>query len=191
MIKSTDMVVDLLLNAVDHSTEALISTNLLPKSPAQKAKLANGWNGCSGGFGIIYGHLALIDGWLATAQKPFDVPNPSDYRSGCYQYFGVNVQAMCDSNICIMYVSITGPGRMNDTRAHRTLLELYTWLDQLDDQYFCSGDNTYTLSDNVLIPFISSDIYDEYNKTYIFHLSQLRIPGGDGVRATSNKGEDL
>ena len=49
------------------------------KTESQKAKLADEWNACSGGFGVMRGHLEPIDGWLCTTQKPSDVLNPSDY----------------------------------------------------------------------------------------------------------------
>ena len=101
-IKSADRVIDKFLDVIDKSDEALLSTDLLPKTPLQKAKLANDWNKCSGGFGIMYGHLSQLDGWLCTTQKPWDVHNPCDYRRGYYQRFGLNVQAMCDTNLRIV-----------------------------------------------------------------------------------------
>ena len=102
-IKSVDRVVNNFLDAVDFSEEAILSTDLLPKTESQKAKLADEWNACSGGFGVMRGHLAPIDGWLCTTQKPSDVLNPSDYRSGHYQKYGLNVQAMCDTNLRIIF----------------------------------------------------------------------------------------
>ena len=105
-IKSADRVIDKFLDVIDKSDEAILSTDLLPKTPLQKAKLANDWNKCSGGFGIMYGHLSPLDGWLCTLRKPWDVPNPGDYRSCHYQIFGLNVQAMCDANLIIIYMPI-------------------------------------------------------------------------------------
>ena len=135
----------------------------------------NDWNKCSGGFGIMYGHLAALDGWLCKTQKPFDVTNPLDYRSGHYERFGLNVQAMCDANLRIIYSSVAGPGKMNDARAHRKMIGLHKWLDELDNKYFCSGDNTYPLSDNVLIPFSGASRHEGYYLVYNYYLSQLRI----------------
>ena len=124
----------------------------------------------------MYGHLSPLDGWLCTTQKPWDVPNPSDYRSEHYQRFGLNVQTMCDANLRIMYMSVAGPGNMNDARAYRKLMGLHNWLDQLESEYFCSGDNAYPLSNKMLIPFSGSERHDnEYNLMYNFYLSQLRI----------------
>ena len=114
----------------------MLSSILLPKTLEEKTKLANDWNKCSGGFGIMYGHLAPIDGWLCTTQKPNDMPNPSEFRSGHYQRFGLNVQAICDPNLRFIYTSVAGPRKMNDAQAYRQLLGLHEWLEQLEDQFF-------------------------------------------------------
>ena len=53
---------------------------------------------------MMYGHLAPIYGWLCTTQKPWDVPNPSDYRSGHYQCYGLNIQVMRDANLMMIYL---------------------------------------------------------------------------------------
>ena len=74
----------------------------------------------------MYGHLSPLDGWICTTQKPWDVPNPSDYRRGHYQRFGLNVQAMWDANLRVIYMSVAGPGKMNNARAYRKLLGLHT-----------------------------------------------------------------
>ena len=173
--RHADRTVEKFLDAVDHSANPLLSYELLPRTPEEKAKLANNWNKCSGGFGIMYGHLAALDGWLCKTQKPFDVTNPSDYRSGHYQRFGLNVQAMCDANLRIIYSSVAGPGKMNDARAYRKMIGLQQWLDELDERYFCSGDNAYMLSNKILIPFSGASRYEGYNLTYNYYLSQLRI----------------
>ena len=82
---------------------------------------------------------------------------------------------MCDPNLRIIYSSIAGPGKMNDARAYRKMIGLHNWLDQLDDQYFCSGDNAYPLSNKMLIPFSGASRHEGHNLTYNFYLLQLRI----------------
>jgi len=101
------------------------------------------------------------------------VTNPSDYRSGHYPRFGLNVQAMCNANLRIIYSSVAGPGKMKDARAYRKMIGLQQWLDELDERYFCSGDNAYTLSNKILIPFSGASRYEGYNLTYNYYLSQL------------------
>ena len=117
--RQSDRAVAKFLDAVDSSNHPLLSSDLLPRTPEAISNLANEWNKCSSSFGVMYGHLAPIDGWLCTTQKPNDVPNPTEYRSGHYQRFGLNVQAMCDPNLRIIYSSVAGPGKMNDARAYR------------------------------------------------------------------------
>ena len=55
-----------------------------------------------------------IDGWLCPTEIICDVPNSTDYMSGHYQRCGLNVQAMCDPNLQIVYFSVAGSGKMND-----------------------------------------------------------------------------
>ena len=45
----------------------------------------------------------------------------------------------------------------------------------LEISYLCSGDNTYTLSNTILIPYSSNQRDAEYHREYNFYLSQLRI----------------
>ena len=82
---------------------------------------------------------------------------------------------MCDANLRFTFTSVAGPGKMNDARVYRKLMGLHAWLYQLEDQYFCSGDNAYSLTNNMLIPFSVTSRNEEEHKTYNFYLSQLRI----------------
>ena len=107
--RTTDRAVDNFLEAVDIAPAGMLSTNILPRNQFQKTKLVNEWNACSGDFGMMYGYLEPIDRWLCTTHKPLDVPNPSDYRSGHYQRYGLNVQVICDANLRIVYLAVTGP----------------------------------------------------------------------------------
>ena len=120
-IDTCDRVIDLFLLGVDMSTHEDLSIDLLQVTIQQKINVANQWHTRSGANGCFYGHLLSIDGWLCTTQMPSDVPNPTDYRSGHYQRYGLNVQAMCDPNLRFAYFSVAGPGKMNDARALRRL----------------------------------------------------------------------
>ena len=153
----------------------MLSIDLLPKTKEEKEKCASDWSNISGSFGITHGHLAPIDGWLCTTEMPSDVPNQLDYRSGHYQRYGLNIQAMCDANLRIIYFAVAGPGKMNDARAFRRLIGLRRWIDDLDEGYYISGDNAYPLSNNLLIPYSGSEKHEMYKDVYNFYLSQLRI----------------
>ena len=102
------------------------------------------------------------------------MPNPADYFSGHYQIHGLNVQAVCDVNLRIIYLSVAGVGQTNDARAFRKLTKLRECLSKLGN-YFILGDNAYPLLKSLLIPFSGADAQDEFNDSYNFHLSQLRI----------------
>ena len=70
------------------------------------------------------GHIAHISGWLCTIKMIWDVPTPSDYFSGHYPRLRLYVQAMFDTNLHIVYLSITGPGNMNDEWGYMILVGL-------------------------------------------------------------------
>jgi DDE superfamily endonuclease len=78
---------------------------------------------------------------------------------------------MCDSRLCFTYMSIAGTGRTNDNRAIQRLERLQKWMDDLPNGYYLIGDNAFTLSNKMLIPFRN----EEHKRTYNFYLSQLRI----------------
>ena len=125
-ILSVKRLVNLFLKSIDTTTNHLLSTNLLPSTPITRAKAARDWENLSGGSGAMFGQIAPIDGWLCMTQCPYDVNNPSDYFSVHYQIHGLNVQAMCDANLRIIYISVVGLGKMNNARTYRRLIGLQT-----------------------------------------------------------------
>ena len=76
--------------------------------------LASRWASVSTIFGLFNNALGALDGWLPRTEMPGDVPNQTDYFSGHYQCYGLNVQAMCDPNLLFLYVSVAAPGKVND-----------------------------------------------------------------------------
>ena len=88
----------------------------IPYTASELSQIADSWNMLSTANGIFYGAVGAVDGWLATIEKLSLVPNPTDYFSGHYQYYGINVQAVCDSNLRLIYFAVTGPGRTNNSR---------------------------------------------------------------------------
>ena len=116
-ILSVKILVNLFLKSIDTSRNHLLSTNLLTSTPMSRAKAARDWEILIGGSGVMFRHIVPIDGWLYTTWCPYGVANPSDYFSGHYQTRELNVQAMGDANLRIIYISVVGPGKMNDARA--------------------------------------------------------------------------
>jgi hypothetical protein len=121
------------------------------------------------------GCIGAIDGWLACTEKPFDVTNQTDYYSGHYQCYGLNVQAMCDPNLNFHLFGIAAPGKVNNMRSFHRCNQLLKWLEALPPEYYISVDNAYTLCQKILIPFSGAKKYDEDNRTFNFYLSQLRV----------------
>jgi hypothetical protein len=126
-------------------------------------------------FGLFKGVIGALDGWLCDTNKPI-VHNTSDFFSGHYQRFGLNVQAMCDAHLRFMFLGIAGPGGMNDVRAFAKCSEFNRWLQNLPDDYFIIADNAYELSETILIPYSGAEKRNcIYHDAYNYHLSSLRI----------------
>jgi len=73
----------------------------LPRTARELEETAKGFEACSSASGVYYGCVGCIDGWLLCINKPRESTGvrPSDYFSGHYSRFGLNVQAMCDSQL--------------------------------------------------------------------------------------------
>jgi len=171
-IDSTRRVVHMFLDAV------LICTELdlhLPKTQKELVQLATGFDTISNTHSVFFSVIGAIDGWLRTTNKPSDVPIPGDFYSGHYKQFGFNVQAICDANLRFIYLCVAGPGRTNDNRAFTCLIQLHQWLENLSLLYCLIGDNAYTFSKKMIIPFSYSQEHDGYKRSYNFYLSQQRI----------------
>jgi len=167
--KSAETCVDKFMDAVDATLRFHC-----PVDADELRQCADEWDEVSGGFGLYYGAIGCLDGWLCCTNKP-SVRNALDYRSGHYQRYGLNIQAMCDANLRFLYFGVVAPGKTNDLRAFNRCLELRQWLQSLPEEYFIIGDNAYQLSNKVLIPFSGSEKHQTYKRTYNFYLSQLRI----------------
>lgn len=138
-------------------------------------ELAQKWSSVSTADGLLEFNLGCMDGWLPRTEKPRNVHNQTDYFSGHYQCYGLNVQGLCDSDLVFLYVAVAAPGKVNDIRAFNRCTDLLEWLESLPPEYYIIGDNAYPLSVRVLIPFSGADFYIEANRTYNFFLSQMRI----------------
>ena len=109
----------------------------------EKVKLVQQWDSRSGANGVIYSYLKPINGWLCATEIQFNLRNSIEYRSVHYQRYGLNVQIICDPNLRIVYTYVVGPRKMNNATIYRRLLDLHSWMNNLEDGYFCSGDNTF------------------------------------------------
>ena len=174
-IVSAQRVIDVFIDATESSNHPFLSTDLLPEPHSDRRRVADEWGEQSGVYGLYYGYLAVIDGWMCTIEQPSDVDNPVDFFSGHYQRFGLNVQAMCDTNLHITYILVAGNGGTSNAQTFRKLHKLRDWLLRLPDGFFILGDNAYGLTSKLLIPFSGASEQDTFNDTYNFFLSQLHI----------------
>ena len=78
-ISSIHRVVGHFLDAVDLCQHKFLSTDLLPVGYSDRIRVAREWGERSSAFGIFFGCLGAMDGWLCTTEKPEDVDNPGDF----------------------------------------------------------------------------------------------------------------
>ena len=147
-----------------------------PRTTAELSYVANGF-AAKASEEIFKGCIGAIDGFFAPTEKPSKSQcngNQRSYYSGHYRLYGLNVQAVVDSECKYLYFGVIGPGSMNDCRSYQKS-GLKDIIDNLPSGFYLVGDAAYPLSDNLLIPFIGSQRSDKAKDAYNFYLSQLRI----------------
>ena len=171
--------VNMFLDAIDCNTSCPELKIELPDptNTAALLEMAGRWSNVSTAFGLFMHNLGAIDGWLPRTEMPRDVTNQTDYFSGHYHCYGLNVQAMCDPDLAFTYLCVAAPGKVNDIRAFYRCQRLLQWLDALPEGFHVVADNAYPLSRKILIPFTSAQFVggEDYHQTYNFYLSQMRI----------------
>jgi len=170
-LSSLKRVISMFLDAVVSSDALQIK---LPTAECELKQIADEWDEESKAFSIFYGVVGAIDGISIKIKKPTE-SNDADYFSGHKHHFGLNVQAVCDARQRFIYFGVVAPGKTNDNRAFNRCQELRRWLQDLPPKYFLIGDNAYTLTSQMLIPFSGSDKHSKDHDTYNYYLSQMRM----------------
>jgi hypothetical protein len=171
-VNSAVRVIQLFMDAVECCPQLELK---LPTTDEEIEKCRDEWAQLSSAGGLFYGFVGAIDGWLCCSKMPKGVDNQLDYRSGHYQRYGLNIQAVCDANLRFLYFTVVAPGKCNDARAFKRCEKLNKWLDNLPDGVFVGGDNAYPLSRTMMIPYSGADRSDPDKRTFNYFLSQLRI----------------
>lgn len=142
----------------DNSTEALVlrALSFRQKSSDDVIKFCTG----------------VIDG-LCISISPRKVRNQTQYFSGGKQKFCVNMQGVCDSNGLFIAVTCKHVGSTNDSAAFETS-NLKQLCSQQKFPYHWMGDNAYSISPTMLVPFICTFVGFQY-ESFNFYLSQLRV----------------
>ena len=85
----------------------------------------------------------------------------------------MNCQALCDSSLRFLFVSVKSPGKTNDLKAYR-MSKLYDLIESLPEGYWCGGDNAYCNTEHLLVPFPGQNL-SQRKDSFNYFLSQLRI----------------
>jgi len=159
-VDSARRVINMFLDAIDYNTECLELQVRLPDPTDLDAlhTLAQRWVDVSGIFGLFNNTLGAIDQWLPHTEMPGDVPNQTDYFSGHYQCYGLNVQAVCDPDLIFLYVAVAAPGKVNDIE------HFIDVQDCLNGWKHCLNNISFLVTMHILFP-----------GEFWYHLVELRI----------------
>jgi hypothetical protein len=136
--------------------------------------------------GIMKRCVGALDGFLLLIDSPTGVPNYHDFFSGHYHSFGINIQAIVDSETRFLEVAIAAPGAANDCYAI-TAAKLDAKIESLPEGMYVVADNAYCPSDRLLVPFSGQDKLQPRYDAFNFHLSQLRIKVEQAFGKLTNK----
>lgn len=128
------------------------------------------------------GCVGSIDGCLIPIRTPSlrelqgSSCTPRSFFSGHYQKYGLNAQAICDSNFRFLFFSVAAPGGSNDFWALQRSSLATEWINGLPPNHFIVGDKAYICSEKLLTPFPSVTANSKPERdAYNYYLSQLRI----------------
>jgi hypothetical protein len=110
---SKNRIINKCLCAVVDSDHTLITIRLPdPTNYEELYNLSRRWEALSTSCGLLNGHLAAKDGWLAETEMSVDVLNRRKYYSGHYKCYGLNVQVMVGPDLEFFYICIAAPREM-------------------------------------------------------------------------------
>jgi hypothetical protein len=170
-------------------------------------EIANGWAKLSGpslARGLFTTVVGMLDGILIRTVSPSrrETKRRDDFRSGHKKQIGLNCQALCDSSLRFLFISVKSPGmtnvlvtiamlflvthlslllssvlkipgKTNDLKAYR-MSKLSELVENLPEGYWCGGDNAYCNSEHLLVPFPGQNLPQRMD-SFNFFLSQLRV----------------
>jgi hypothetical protein len=127
--------------------------------------------------GIVRGCVGAIDGFFQPTRCPTVKEtngNVRTYFSGHCSHYGLNLQALCDSDLRFLFFGVMGPGSKSDQPAYE-LTGLAEIIEHLPSGLFIAADAAYIVTEHILIPFIGSQRQARVKDAFNFFLSQLRI----------------
>ena len=146
-----------------------------PSSDEQIQQVANEFKKQST-RGVLDGCVGCLDGFLLQIRTPSarETGHVKSYFSGHYRMYGVNIQAVCDSQCRFTYVSVAAPGGTNDIVAFRKTT-LHNIVEELPLGKYIIADNAYICTEHILTPFPGEQKQESKKDAYNFYLSQLQI----------------
>lgn len=120
--------------------------------------------------------VGAIDGYLMPIRTPSkqEVGNVHQYFSGHYSRHGLNVQAICDAQCRLTYLSASSPGSANDRVAYKNS-KIGDFIDKLPLDYVVLADAAYDPSEHCLPMYFGMSRHDTKYDSYNYYASQLRI----------------
>jgi hypothetical protein len=113
----------------------------------------------------------LVDGLLVATKWPSkkETSKETNYFAGHKKQNGLNGQALCNADLCLLFVLVLRPGNTHDQKAYRKLI-LSSLIENLPDGYYCIG--AYCNSEHLLVPHPGKNL-TEQKDSYNFYISQL------------------
>jgi DDE superfamily endonuclease len=120
--------------------------------------------------------IDAIHGYLLHIEAPPKavVGNVRAYFYGHYQQYGVNIQACCDHLPRFTYISVAGPGVMNDNQAINEV-NIAELIANLPFSHCVIGDAAYTATEHLVPMFYGPEKQNPRLDNFNFYVSQLRI----------------
>jgi hypothetical protein len=122
--------------------------------------------------------VGCIDGLAIKIKtlKKSEVLNTARFMSGSKKKMCMNMQGVCDARTRFIAVTMKHVGCTNDSEAFQTS-SLSTTCNSLPFPYHWNGDNAYTLSQTMMIPFPGKNlnVIAPYQEAFNFYHSQIRI----------------
>ena len=112
-----------------------------PKTNEEFSTIAKGFES-KATASIFQGCVGAVDGFFQPTKKPSikeSFGNQRAYFSGHYRMYGLNAQAVVDSNSKFLYFGVVGPGSMNDNRSYKES-GLDSIINNLPNEFFILGD---------------------------------------------------
>ena len=122
--------------------------------------------------------VGAIDGLAIKTRTPNRelYKNTARFMSGSKKMVCINMQAVCQSDLQFVAVTCKHVGCTNDAIAFETS-SLKTVCQSLPFPYHWIGDNAYTLTESMIVPFPGQNLHktQPYLEAFNFYQSQLRI----------------